>query len=155
MRLRSGVDGASAAFRSRLAHVACAALACACVAASAADTVPARLSQRLLAIAGADSDDCGAVPLGADAHAALTCAQRSDAAGRAFRVIVQEKGADAPLWLGAARDARGQRWMVVLDAEASAGGGTAPTLSAVPCSAFVFALDGKDALECNPSFGEP
>jgi len=120
----------------------------------AADSAPASLEKKLVALAGADSRNCGSVALGGDQKPAIACAKTGVSSAVPFRVAIQVQGIDSLVWQGAARDAQGKLWMVFHDSDPSGGGGAAPTLSAMLCRELVFSVDGKDALECNPVVGE-
>jgi len=109
------------------------------------------VEQKLLALAGADSRNCGSIPLFSDDEAALACARANLSSGHAFRVARQVQGIDSFIWEGAARDADGRVWAVVYDSDPSGGSRAAPVLTVTACQELVFIVEGRDVLECGSS----
>ncbi len=121
----------------------------------AADAVPAALSNKLKSLAGADSQDCGSVPLGNDHTAAIACAKSTTASGRAYRLAMQFQGVDSLVWQGAVRNEQGKLWVLYYDSAPSGGAGAGPTLSSVPCHDIRFEVPGEDLIDCQPVSSAP
>ena len=141
----------------RSAHAFGSALAIAvltCIAQAATDA-PELLLKTLAKRAGPDATDCGTIPLSADRAAAIACARKATADGRAYRLALQMKGegGDTYTWQGAARDDRGHLWVVFYDADTSAG--ESPGLGQLLCSDIVYTPDKEEVIDCVPSTGTP
>lgn len=117
----------------------------------AADSVPAAVSNKLKSMAGANSEDCGSVPLGSDHNAAIACAKNAASAGKAYRVAIQFQGTGSLVWQGAARNEQGKLWMLFYDMDISDGSGASPTLSTLPCREIRFDVPGGDLIDCQPT----
>ena len=121
----------------------------------AADPVPAALSNKLKSLAGADSQDCGSVPLGNDRSAALACARSTTTGGRAYRLAMQFQGVDTLVWQGAVRNGQGKLWVLYYDTGPSGSSGAGPTLSTVPCREIRFEIPDEDLIDCQPVSNAP
>jgi hypothetical protein len=119
----------------------------------AADAAPKALLDKLIALAGAGSRDCGTVMFGDDPGVAISCAEDAGASGKSYRLAIEFEGPDGLVWQGAARDQRGRLWSVYFDSDPSAPAGTGDTLSVVPCSRLTFATKGDDVIRCQPILG--
>ncbi len=139
--------------KSRIA-IALVATVAACIA-QAADDAPGLLLKTLAKRAGPDARDCGTVPRSSDRGAAVACARSAAAAGHAYRLALQLKGegGDTYTWQGAARDDRGNMWVVFYDADTS--GGESPGLGQLLCSDIVYTPDKEEVIDCVPSTGTP
>jgi hypothetical protein len=115
---------------------------------------PAALLTKLKALAGANSHDCGAIPLHDDQGAALACARRAAASAAPFRIAIQLQGVDSIVWQGAARDEHGKLWVMFHDSDPSGGSAATPTFSVLPCREIQFAVHEDDVIECIPFPGD-
>ena len=88
---------------------------------------------KLLELAGKSSIDCGVVPLGSDAIAAIRCATAASDDGKAFRVSIQAQGVDSEIWMGAARNAAGKMWTAMSDSDPSGGGHIGAAINVNDC----------------------
>ncbi len=122
-------------------------------AAHAVDVAPALLLKALATRAGPGATDCGAVPLSGDRAAAVACARKAAASGLAYRLALQMKDSDTYTWQGAARDDRGNLWVVFYDADTS--GGESPGIGQLRCSEIVYAPEKDEIIDCVPSTGGP
>ena len=116
---------------------------------------PEMVEQKLIALAGAGSHNCGTIPLGSDYKAAFACAKNGISSGTAFRVARQVQGVDSFIWEGAARDEKGNIWAVLYDSDPSGGSRAAPVLNVTQCHNLAFSVQGRDALECSALVDEP
>jgi len=121
----------------------------------AADTVPDALAKRLAMLAGADAIDCGILLRNADRRPAIACATDATASGKPWRLAEQLEGPESSIWQGAARDNQGKFRVVFYEADLAAGAGSGPTVSVLLCRDIVFAVNGGDAMECQPIPGGP
>jgi hypothetical protein len=121
----------------------------------AADTVPAALSNKLMSLAGADSQDCGSVPLGNDRNPAMACARSATSGGRAYRLAMQFQGVDTLVWQGAVRNGQGKLWVLYYDSGLTGSSGAGPTLSTVQCRDIRFEIPGEDLIDCQPVSNAP
>jgi hypothetical protein len=118
---------------------------------AAADAVPTALSNKLKSLAGADSRDCGSVPLRSGRESAIACAKASQASATAYRVAFQLQATDSSIWQGAARDEHGKLWVAFYELDSSG----SPTLSTLLCREIVFVAQGGEVLDCQPIPGTP
>lgn len=123
--------------------------------AHAAGPAPELLLKTLAARAGANATDCGVVPLSGDRAAAVDCARKATASGRAYRLALQMKGSDTYTWQGAARDDSGRMWVVFYDEDPSTGPGASPGLGQMHCKDIRYTPDKEEVIDCEPSTGEP
>jgi hypothetical protein len=114
---------------------------------------PAALSNKLATMAGAGSENCGAIALHDDQAAAIACAKRAAASIAPYRIAVQLPGTDSIVWQGAARDEHGKLWVLFYDSDPSGGSGATPTSSVVPCREIQYGLHDDDIIECIPFSG--
>lgn len=128
-------------------------LACWMVASNcfAADSAPLALLNKLKALAGATSRDCGSVPLQGDREPAIACAKDSHSSAKAYRVAFQLQATDSSIWQGAARDEHGKLWVAFYDSDSSG----SPTLSTLPCREILFVAQGGEVLDCQPTSSTP
>jgi len=131
------------------AILACASFAC------AAGKEPDLLVKKIASLAGANATDCGVASGSGDRAAAIVCARDAAAAGKPYRLVIELKGSDSYTWQGAARDERGRQWVVFYDADASAGAAASPGLGQLLCRSIRYAPDKDEAIDCQPSTGEP
>ena len=61
---------------------------------------------------------------------------------------MQMKGDDTYTWQGAARDERGNMWVVFFDADTSAGPDVNPGLGKLLCRDITFAPDKDEVIDC-------
>ena len=114
---------------------------------------PELLLKTLAALAGSSARDCGAVRLGGDRNAAITCARDAARSGSAYRLAIEMSGVDTYTWQGAARDDRGRMWVVFYDADSSAGPGARPGLGQLLCRDITFAPEKDEVIDCTPATG--
>jgi hypothetical protein len=116
-----------------------------------ADSAPVALLNKLRSLAGANSRDCGSVPLQSDRESAVACAKTSHSSGQAYRVAFQLQATDSFIWQGAARDEHGKLWVAFYDSDTSG----SPTLSVLPCREILFVTQGGEVLDCQPTSSAP
>lgn len=134
----------------RLFPCACASsfLVAACGSASGADCnadpAPAAAS-----IAGAESVDCGRVPVGGDRMAADVCAAEAFTAKKAFRVLYDLNGTDSKVISAVAGTPSGQVQTLLYDSDPSGGSGRHATLTRIECvGPHVETIAGHKKLTC-------
>ena len=119
--------------------------------ARAADLAPVAFLNRLKALAGAVSRDCGSVSLQGDREPAIACAKDSHSSAKAYRVAFQLQANGSSIWQGAARDEHGKLWVAFYDLDSSG----SPTLSTLPCREILFVAEGGEVLDCQPTSNTP
>lgn len=119
--------------------------------ARAADLAPVAFLNRLKALAGAASRDCGSVSLQGDREPAIACAKDSHSSAKAYRVAFQLQATGSSIWQGAARDEHGKLWVAFYDLDSSG----SPTLSTLPCREILFVAEGGEVLDCQPTSNTP
>ena len=99
-------------------------------------------------VAGAESRECGFIPLGLDATAAFACAREATASEEKFHVAVQEQGIDSILWVAAIYSPEGNQYLVRFDSSPSGGAWSRSRLTKKRCTAFQFQDENFGKIRC-------